>query len=164
MSSLSLADQLNHSIEALLAHSNPGLPATDRSMTELLEIAAELRLLPRRDFKARLKADLLQRALAAPALPTRANTRPPERVLEWTKRRNAAAAHSDILPTLFGMGYGNYPVQRGNFLLSLLAIPKSHATNGRPRHWYRTIPASAWWKTSAVRSSASSRLPTRCAR
>ena len=47
MSSLSLADQLNHSIEALLAHSNPGLPATDRSMTELLEIAAELRLLPR---------------------------------------------------------------------------------------------------------------------
>src|SRR5437762_10398252 len=115
MSSLSLADQLNHSIEALLAHSNPGLPATDRSMTELLEIAAELRLLPRRDFKARLKADLLQRALAAPALPTRANTRPPERVLELTKRRNAAAAHSDILPTLFGMGYGNYPVQRGNF-------------------------------------------------
>ena len=59
MNSLSLADQLNHSIEALLAHSNPGLPATDRSMTELLEIAAELRLLPRRDFKARLKADLL---------------------------------------------------------------------------------------------------------
>jgi len=59
--------------------------------------------------------------LAAPALPTRAKPQPPEPVLELKKRRNGAPAHSDILPTLFGVGYGNYPVQRGNFLLSLLA-------------------------------------------
>ncbi len=121
MSSLSIAEQLNQSIDVLLVGSKAELPATDDSVRELLEIAAELRLLPRAEFKTRLKADLLQRTLAAPALPTRARPQPPERVLELTKRRNGAPAHCDILPTLFGVGYGNYPVQRGNFLLSLLA-------------------------------------------
>jgi TonB family protein len=135
MSNLFIADQLDRSIEVLLAQPEGESPAvddkaTDQSMRELLEIASQLRSLPRPQFKAQLKADLLERALTAPAIPVDvARIAQPALDLEkpnvvtpqLEKRRNGAPAHTDILPTLFGVGYGNYPVRRGNFALSLLA-------------------------------------------
>ncbi len=123
MSSLSLADQLDRSIEVLMAKRKPNgkLPHDDRSMSELLGIATELRLFPRPEFKAHLKADLLGQALAMSSVSTRVNVRVPARTLEIPKRGREQAAQSDVLPTLFGVGYGNYPVRRSNFVMSLLA-------------------------------------------
>ncbi len=54
----SLIDQLDQAINALLAEPDATLPAADSELLPLLRIAAELRGLPRENFKARLKADL----------------------------------------------------------------------------------------------------------
>ena len=54
----SLIDQLDQAINALLAEPDATLPAADSELLPLLRIAAELRQLPRENFKARLKADL----------------------------------------------------------------------------------------------------------
>jgi PhnB protein len=54
----SLIDQLDQAINALLAEPDATLPAADSELLPLLSIAAELRQLPRENFKARLKADL----------------------------------------------------------------------------------------------------------
>jgi periplasmic protein TonB len=66
----------------------------DRELSEMLAIADDLRCLPSREFKTTLKTQLV------------GETR-------WVGRQ--------ILPTLFGQGYGNYPPQRANFAMSLLA-------------------------------------------
>jgi TonB family protein len=125
MSNLTIADQLNHSIEVLLAMPDADLSGAngkiaDDNMRELLAIASELRRLPRPEFKARLKDDLLQGGLGARAIPIDM-TSAPERTLAPEKRRNGHATHADILPTLFGVGYGAYPVRRSNFAMSLVA-------------------------------------------
>jgi TonB family protein len=125
MSNLTIADQLDRSIELLLTKPGVESPAFDRNkpddnISELLEIASELRWLPRPEFKARLKADLLEQTFtASPISMDTASTS--QRTLTPEKRRNGNAAHADILPTLFGVGYGNYPVRRSNFALSLVA-------------------------------------------
>lgn len=55
---ISLAEQLNEAVEAMMANPNAPLPAADPRLAELLQIAADLRHLPTQEFKARLKADL----------------------------------------------------------------------------------------------------------
>jgi len=65
MAERSLAEQLDEAVQGLLA-SPPALPPVgDARMESLLRIAAELRNLPRREFKARLKSDLRRRATMA---------------------------------------------------------------------------------------------------
>jgi TonB family protein len=125
MSNLTIADQLDHSIELLLTKPGVEFPAIDGNkpddnMSELLQFASELRWLPRPEFKARLKFDLFERTFIAPPIPmdTASTSR---RTVELEKRRNGNTANADILPTLFGVGYGNYPVRRSNFALSLAA-------------------------------------------
>src|SRR4029077_19818329 len=54
----SLIDQLDQAINAILAEPDATLPAADSELLPLLRIAAELRQLPRENFKERLKADL----------------------------------------------------------------------------------------------------------
>ena len=54
----SLAEQLNAAVEAMMANPDAPLTAADPRLTELLQIAADLRHLPTAEFKARLKADL----------------------------------------------------------------------------------------------------------
>jgi PhnB protein len=53
-----LIDQLDQAITALLAEPDATLPAAASELLPLLHIAAELRGLPRENFKASLKADL----------------------------------------------------------------------------------------------------------
>src|SRR5579859_2494659 len=100
MSSLSFADQLDQSIGILMAQPNAAHGHADAGLSELLGIAAELRLFPRPQFKQRLKADLLRQALlVSEAAPARVNTR----VLEVAPRPKPAQPQPDILPTLFGV-------------------------------------------------------------
>jgi TonB family protein len=63
MSDTSMMDQLDQGIDALLAGAADETAACDPVVAELLAAAAELCALPRADFKAQLKADLLDAAV-----------------------------------------------------------------------------------------------------
>src|ERR1051325_7448599 len=117
MASPALIEQLDMAIDALMAKPERALPHVEPAVMPLLMVAAELRSLPRRSFKTQLKADLLERAAAPVAhvinfpAPTSGKTR---QVL-------GTAIQTQVLPTLFGAGYGSYAVQRRNFAISFVA-------------------------------------------
>jgi TonB family protein len=104
MNNLSNFDELDRAIEAMLASSELPLASHEPTVTDLLQIASDLRQLPRPDFKMRLKTELDWVASARPLSPG---------------RQPQAMAESDILLSLFGNGYGTYPVRRVNFAVSL---------------------------------------------
>src|SRR3989442_65479 len=54
----SLADHLDQAIERMLARPNGEIPEVDGSLAPLLQIARQLRDLPRENFKPSLKSDL----------------------------------------------------------------------------------------------------------
>jgi PhnB protein len=54
------AEQLNRAVDAVFAGAASKAPRLDASVEPLAQIAAELRSLPREDFKARLKTELLK--------------------------------------------------------------------------------------------------------
>src|SRR5712692_2772655 len=58
MSEVELTERLDQVIEAMLRNPQATLPTAEPQVVELLAIAAELRDLPRMDFKARLKSEL----------------------------------------------------------------------------------------------------------
>jgi PhnB protein len=64
MAKRSLIEQLDEAVQAMLAQSDAQLPSVDSSLVPLLRVAADLRNLPREEFKMRLKAELQE--LAAP--------------------------------------------------------------------------------------------------
>jgi periplasmic protein TonB len=115
MDNATVYDQLDMASGAMLANPEftsckPGAGDRDWGMSEddelagLLQIASELCNLPRPDFKTRLKTEL---EWVAAARPLTSATRP------------QAVAESQILPSLFGLGSGTYPVRRINFMASL---------------------------------------------
>jgi PhnB protein len=61
MTKRSLVDQLNHAVDALLAGKQHGIPPANKELIELARIAAELRDLPREEFKTELKDKILRR-------------------------------------------------------------------------------------------------------
>ena len=62
MANVSLTEQLDEAVTAIIADPDQPLPSVNASIAALLRVAGELRDLPRADFKARLKADLERRA------------------------------------------------------------------------------------------------------
>jgi protein TonB len=114
MASTSMADQLEDAIQIMIAEPDFAPPKVDLKISELLGIAAELRLLPDPEFRAELKAELFGRNHALPAA---ANVD----IRRQTRERGQARRDlklGEILPTLFASGDGNYPVHRGNFAIS----------------------------------------------
>lgn len=88
MSNVSLYDELDREVESLLTGRTSN-GSHSREFADMLRIASDLRHLPRPDFKTRLAADL-----RIPPTP------------------------EAVLPTLFGTGYGNYPIHSTNFMAS----------------------------------------------
>jgi len=146
MSDQSVIDQLDEGIAVLLARASSETSASDPMLSELLAIAEDLRTLPDPDFRARLKADLMdEAAINSPAssemwraqglttedteehggvLGRRKPVTPRAKPLKPAAllgRERDMTVPSDILPTLFGAGYGAYPVRRGSFMASLAA-------------------------------------------
>ena len=114
MSSPALIEQLDSAINALISKPERTLPRVDASVMPLVMIAAELRSLPRPAFKTQLKADLLEKAGA--------------RVIEFPVHTPASGkigptwgTQAQVLPTLFGAGYGTYATQSRNFVASFAA-------------------------------------------
>ncbi len=58
MANVTLIEQLDRAVEAIIANPDAPLPVVDASVAALLGVAVDLRDLPRADFRARLKADL----------------------------------------------------------------------------------------------------------
>lgn len=115
MASVALADQLDDAIEMMIAEPDASPPKVDLKIGELLGIAAELRLLPDPAFRAALKTELVQApvlAMSTVEVLPKLGQRAQERLDDRTEA---------ILPTLFGAGYGAYPLHRSNFMVSLAA-------------------------------------------
>ena len=111
MNNATVYDELDMAIGAMIA--NPELKATaaqgwpiadNSEFADLLQIASELWSLPRPDFKTRLRTELEWVAAARPLS---------------SARPHQAVPGSDILPSLFGLGSGTYPMRRVNFAASL---------------------------------------------
>ncbi len=101
------AEELDRAIEA----ASVGQPVSlDRETNELTQIALDLKTIADADFREQLKAELLGGArgpFAAGAI-----TR---EIPSHVEPRSA------ILPTLSGIGYGNYPINQRSFAASLAA-------------------------------------------
>jgi TonB family protein len=114
MANISLADQLEDAIERMIAEPDSVPPTVDLKISELLGIAAELRLLPDRNFQASLKAEFLGRnhaMRAAVDVETRSQS-------SQQRQARREPRLDEILPTLFRAGDGPYSVRSKNFAIS----------------------------------------------
>jgi TonB family protein len=118
MSSLSIYDELDEAVEAMLRQPDLVPQEVNPELSDLLEVAVDLFTVPRADFRLRLKADLQHQAAAPRG--AKVKTFPVVRGSRVVPVRKAAGFETDILPTLFGEGYGNYPIRRTNFVVSAL--------------------------------------------
>jgi periplasmic protein TonB len=121
MSNASVVDQLDDNIEGLLARADAEPAISDSALRELLAVASELRTLPDPDFKARLKADLIEQAAQGANSVARIDSRLVTHAFAASAKKVSPPPSSEILPTLFGAGYGAYPVHRSSFIASALA-------------------------------------------
>jgi len=114
MSSPVLIEQLDCAIEVLLRDPDAAISRMDPGLAELLGVAAELRTLPRPEFRAQLRDELTRGSLV---FEVAAHT--------WTRSssnaetRNEQSSPVEVLPTVFGGGYGTYAMRRSNFAISI---------------------------------------------
>jgi TonB family protein len=147
-----MADQLEDAIEMMIAEPDSAPPKVDLKISELLGIAAELRLLPDPAFRTKLKAELLGQN---PAVPVAANVD----IRRETREQGQAGRDlklDEILPTLFAAGDGDYPVHRGNFAISAaihVALIAVVATMGL---WMTRQPQLTPYTTSILLTDISS--------
>jgi protein TonB len=114
MSNISIYDELDLAINQMLDAPEAALfqseeTQCEENVGELAKLAADLRYLPRENFKARLRLELeweaAGRTVSAAAT-------------QQTIRAAQPASHQ-ILPSLFGKTWAGCPVRRMNFVLSL---------------------------------------------
>src|SRR5579872_5425113 len=115
-----LVEQLDSAVEVLLKNPDGTMANIDPNVAELLGVAAELRALPRSDFRAQLQAELMQRAYGGNGVPeTTVGVAQPVGSRPETKDR--ARLNQQVLPTLFGQGSGTCGMRGSNFAASVLA-------------------------------------------
>lgn len=120
MSSPVLIEQLDSAINVLLSDPDVAIPNVDCQVAELLGLAAELRTLPRPDFRSQLKFELTQGTFAARAVKPE-ELRVFDAFVPRPARKHLRKGEGEILPTLFQQGYGTWGVHRSNFAISFLA-------------------------------------------
>ncbi|HMC32343.1 MAG TPA: hypothetical protein VKL99_16025, partial [Candidatus Angelobacter sp.] len=106
MSNLSIYDELDQAIDQMLAAPETACPVPEANVSELVQLASDLRDLPRANFKTRLQLELEWEA-AGRAVTTDAD-----------QRRQSGRRNTDVLPSLLGKSWSGYPVRRSNFALS----------------------------------------------
>ncbi len=118
MSSQAIYEELDNAVNSLLRDDTAGVEQSDSTVGELLLLASALREMPSPEFRSRLRLELQserERLSGSDALPHAARRGSLISVPGGASRR---ASDEQILPTLFGAGYGNYPVYRSNFVVS----------------------------------------------
>src|SRR5581483_1746438 len=114
MSSPVLIEQLDFAIDVLLSDPDAAISSVDSSAAELLSVAAELRTLPRPQFRAQLRDELTRGSLVAEVGAHRRT-----RSSSNAEASNEQSSPAEVLPTLFGGGYGSYAMRRSNFAISI---------------------------------------------
>jgi periplasmic protein TonB len=114
MSSPVLVEQLDCAVEVLLRDADAAISSVDSSVAELLAIAAELRTLPRPEFRARLRDELTRGTALAELIADSKSS-----IDGDSQIRTRQNSRAEILPTLFGTGCGTYAMRRSNFALSI---------------------------------------------
>src|ERR1041385_5582383 len=104
MNNLSIYDELDQAIEQMLAEAEA---APEESVRELVELASDLRDLPRDNFKSRLQLELEREAAGRAVTPSADKQRQAER-----------QTTAQVLQSLFGKSWSGYPVRRSHFALS----------------------------------------------
>lgn len=112
MSNTLMHDELDQAIESMLAHPDGARAACSNQVAELLELAGELRELPRENFKSRLKLELEWEAAG------RAVTITADAAQRNSPASRAVSGNSHVMPSLFGKSWAGYPVRRMNFAFS----------------------------------------------
>jgi periplasmic protein TonB len=143
------ADQLEKAVSTLIAGKPFHSYQWDLQLEPLLAIAAELRYLPRPEFRARLRADLLQRGSYGPfdAVPqVHPATQPPVA----SKLR---VSRESLVPPLFSTGSVAFPMRGSHLAISFALHVAALAL----------VVASGWWMVenrAAVRSTVAGLIPT----
>jgi len=119
MNNLPVYDELDQAIDQMLAapaNASAVRDSSDResNVDELLDLASDLRHLPRNNFKMRLKLELEWAAAGrtVSAADTDAQT-------QLAREAKPVAAGGQILTNLFGKSWSGYPVRRVNFVASV---------------------------------------------
>ena len=119
MSNQAIYEELDNAVNSLLQGDTARVEPSDSTVGELLLLANALREMPSSAFRSRLRLDLqseAQRLSSSDAAPSHVQWRSPLVSLDGGTPRKTS--DEQILPTLFGAGYGNYPVYRSNFVVS----------------------------------------------
>jgi len=111
MSNLSAYDELDQAIEQMLAAPEASLAHSEPEIAELVDLAADLRYLPRANFKTRLRLELewesAGRKVSVDADQRQGND------------AEARLRNSHVMPSLLGKSWAGYPVRRSHFALSV---------------------------------------------
>jgi uncharacterized glyoxalase superfamily protein PhnB len=135
MSDATRIDRLADALEALLAAPRPPLPPGDPELAELLDVADDLRALPRASFRTRLAAELTRRAMTTTTRAARPGiqsvipylpVRPAAELVEFLKRAFGA---EELLRTTGSAGGLHAEVRIGD---SRLMIGGGGAWGGQP--------------------------------
>ena len=120
MNNFDLAGELDQAIERFAAGRASASEPVTSATADLVEIALELRTAATPDFKADLKAELLQKAVRRNMPALHALTRVPAQEIQTQPRPEFAGVRSEILPTLTSAGPGGYLLNQRSFAASLL--------------------------------------------
>jgi protein TonB len=145
----SAADQIEEAVSTLIAGKPFHSHQWDLQLEPLLAIAAELRYLPRAEFRARLRADLLQRGSHGPidAVP-QVHPATPSPVASKLR-----ASRESVVPPLFSTGSVAFPMRGSHLAISLALHVAALAL----------VVASGWWMVenrAAVRRTVAGLIPT----
>jgi len=143
-------EQLDQAVQALLVRPSSALPAVSPGLEDLVRIAADLRELPRPEFKAALKADLQRRAEMATAtvsfIPQGFHTLTPYLVV-----KDAAAKVIEFARQAFGAEeLFSFKTPTGSIMHAEFRVGDSMIEIGDSNEQYPPIPATIHLKVDDV--------------
>lgn len=115
MNNFSVYDELDQAIDKMLAGTQSEITPRETNVGELLELASDLRHLPRTTYKMRLKLELEWEAAGR----TVSATADADGLRQPGCAVKPMAAGRQVLTSLFGKTWNGYPVRRANFAASV---------------------------------------------
>ncbi|MGC2697567.1 MAG: energy transducer TonB [Candidatus Angelobacter sp.] len=113
MSNTLMYDKLDQALEQMLAPPEGERAACSADIAELLDLASELRDLPRANFKTRLKLELEWEAAGRTVSATA------DAEGQHDRAAKPALSGNQVLPGPLGKNWAGYPVRRRNFVVSV---------------------------------------------